>query len=155
MNKYERLLEEAKNEGLYIIEQANFESDSAGLINGDVIGLNRNLESTSEKACVLAEELGHHYTTVGNIMDLSDAQNRKQERQARLHGYNKMVGLYGIISAYRKGCHSLYEAADYLEVAPEYLQECLDCYKDKYGVCTTVDNYIIYFIPNLAVMEKI
>ena len=37
----------------------------------------------------------------------------------------------------------------------EYLQECIDCYRDKYGICTEIDNYIIYFIPNLAVMEKV
>ena len=37
----------------------------------------------------------------------------------------------------------------------KHLQEAIDCYKGKYGECTTVDNYIIYFIPNLAVMEMI
>ena len=35
----------------------------------------------------------------------------------------------------------------------EYLEECISCYRDKYGVYTTVDNYIIYFIPNLVVVE--
>lgn len=37
----------------------------------------------------------------------------------------------------------------------KHLQEAIDCYTGKYGECTTVDNYIIYFIPNLAVMEMI
>ena len=36
-----------------------------------------------EKASVLAEELGHYYTTVGNILDQEDAGNRKQEHKAR------------------------------------------------------------------------
>ena len=33
----------------------------------------------TEKACVLAEELGHHYTTVGDIIDQKESENRKQE----------------------------------------------------------------------------
>ena len=47
------------------------------------------------------------------------------------------------------------DVAEYLEVTEECLQECIEIYRDKYGVYTTVDNYVIYFLPNLAVMEKI
>ena len=111
--------------------------------------------NTIEKTCVLAEELGHHHTSVGDIIDMTDIQNRKQERQARLWGYNKLIGLTGIIRAFRAGCQSRHEMADLLDVTEEYLQECVDCYRDKYGVCTEVDNYTIYFIPHLAVMEKV
>lgn len=35
-------------------------------------------------ACILAEEFGHHYTSFGDIIDLSDPSNRKQEHRARL-----------------------------------------------------------------------
>ena len=42
-----------------------------------------------------------------------------------------------------------------VEVTEEDLQEWIDCYRDKYGVCTEVDNYTVFFIPNLAVMEKV
>ena len=31
----------------------------------------------AEKACVLAEELGHHYTTIGDIIDQKESENRK------------------------------------------------------------------------------
>lgn len=86
---------------------------------------------------------------------MTDIQNRKQERQARLWGYNKLIGLTGIIKAFHAGCRNRHEIAENLDVTEEYLQECVDCYRDKYGVCTEVDNYIIYFIPRLAVMEKV
>ena len=86
---------------------------------------------------------------------MNDVRNRKQERQARLWGYNKLIGLSGIINAFRAGCHNRHEIAEQLDVTEEYLQECIDCYRDKYGIYTEVDNYIIYFIPYLAVMEKI
>ena len=86
---------------------------------------------------------------------MNNLYNRKQERQARLQGYNRLIGLYGIISAFKAGCQNRYEVAEHLHVTEEYLQEAIDCYTGKYGECTTVDNYVIYFIPNLAVMEMI
>ena len=75
----------------------------------------------------------------------------KQERQARLWGYDKLIGLRRLIEAYEYGCHDRYELAEYLEVTDEYLQDCIDCYRDKYGVCTAVDDYYIMFIPSLQV----
>ena len=96
-----------------------------------------------------------YYTSTGDIRDQSKLENRKQERQARLHGYNRLIGLMGIIHAFNAGCQNKYEIADFLDVTEEYLEECISCYRDKYGVYTTVDNYIIYFIPNLVVVEII
>lgn len=100
----------------------------------------------------MVEELGHHYTSTGNILDMSVVQNRKQERQARIWAYNKQIGLRGLINAYEHGCRNRYEIADYLEVTEEFLEESIKCYREKYGVCTTVDNYVIYFEP-LAVLQ--
>lgn len=150
--KYDVLLNDANTEGLKIKERPFHTYD--GRIKGNNIYLRKDM-NTAEKTCVLAEELGHHHTSVGNIIDMTDARNRKQERQARLWGYNKLIGLTGIINAFRAGCQSRHEMAELLDVTEEYLQECIDCYRDKYGVYTEVDNYVIYFIPNLAVMEKI
>lgn len=150
---YEALLDEAHQEGLTVKEKPLKYNN--GRIKGKRIAIRQDIETNAEKTCVLAEELGHHHTSVGNILDMNDVCNRKQERQARLWGYNKLIGLTGIIKAFQAGCQSSHEIADLLDVTEEYLQECIDCYRDKYGVYTIVDNYIIYFIPNLAVMEKI
>ena len=150
--KYDVLLNDANTEGLSVKERPFHTYD--GRIKEKNIYLRKDM-TTIEKTCVLAEELGHYHTTVGDITDLSDSQNRKQERQARLWGYNKLIGLTGLISAFHAGCHSRHETAEYLDVTEEFLQECIDCYRDKYGVCTTVDNYTIFFIPYLAVMEEI
>lgn len=111
--------------------------------------------TSTEKACVLAEELGHYETSVGNIIDMSISWNRKQERQARLNGYNRMIGLIGIVKAYEAGRQNQHEIAEFLNVTEEYLLECINCYRDKYGIMTSIDNYTIYFIPNLAVMKII
>ena len=153
MNVYEQLLS-SSDENIIVIEK-QFKSKAKGLCKGNKIGISADIDTSTEKACVLAEELGHHHTSIGDIMDMSDSQNRKQERQARMWGYNKLIGLTGIVKAFQSGCHSRHETAEYLDVTEEFLQECIDCYRDKYGVCTTVDNYTVFFIPHLAVMEEV
>lgn len=155
MNSFERLEDEACRDGINVITHRFRNQRISGLYCDGTIGINKSINTSSGKACVLAEELGHHHTSVGNIIDMKDIRNRKQERQARLWGYNRMIGLTGIIKAFQAGCQSCHEMAELLDVTEEYLQECIDCYRDKYGVCTEVDNYTIYFIPNLAVMEKV
>lgn len=150
---YETLLDEASNIGLIVKEKPLYSSD--GRIKGNRIAIRQNITTTTEKSCVLAEELGHHHTSVGDIIDLSDVQNRKQERQARLWAYNKQIGLYSLIRAFQHGCTASHEIAEYLEVTEEFLHEAIECYRNKYGIYTTVDNYIIYFIPNLTIGERL
>lgn len=146
---YEALLAEACDEGLTVKEKPLKYNN--GRIKGRRIAIRKNLDTSTEKACVLAEELGHHYTTVGDIIELDTPQKRKQERQARLWAYNKQIGLRGLVRAYEHGCQNRYEIAEYLEVTEEFLEECIACYRDKYGVCATIDDYYIMFIPSLKV----
>ena len=153
MNTYEKLEDLAAENKVEIIRHC-FKSDRIkGLYCNSVIALNGSLKTTSEKACVLAEELGHYYTTVGDILDQSKAGNRKQERHARMWGYNHCIGLQGIIKAYKANLTDIDEVADFFNVTPQYFYEAIQCYRQKYGVYTTVDNYVIYFDPCLAVME--
>ncbi len=149
MNAYEQLLS-SSDKDIIIIEK-QFKSKAKGLCKGNKIGISANIPTSTEKTCVLAEELGHHYTSVGNILDMSNTQNRKQERQARLWAYNKLIGLNGIIQAYEAGCQNRHDVAEYLEVTEEFLEECISCYREKYGTYTTLDNYYIMFIPSLMV----
>lgn len=153
MDAYEELLESAYNEGLIVKEMPLQSSD--GRIYGNRIAIRQDITTSIQKAGALAEELGHYYTTVGNIHNQSIIENRKQERQARLHGYNRLIGLVGIIHAFNAGCQNKYEIADYLDVTEEYLEECIACYRDKYGICKQVDNYVVYFIPQLSVMKLV
>ena len=154
MNTYECLQDEACEDGIDVIDYTFHSNRIKGLYCDGVVAIREDM-TIPEKTCALAEELGHHKTSVGNILDMTSAVNRKQERQARLHGYNRLIGLTGIINAFNAGCQNKYEIAEYLEISDEYLQECIDCYRDKYGIYTIVDNYIIYFIPYLAVAEII
>ena len=146
---YETLLEEADSQFLVVKEKPLRAHN--GRIKGNRIAIKKDIPTT-QKACVLAEELGHHYTTVGNILDHSKAENRKQERRARLWAYKKAFDLVDLVSAYKHGCRNRYEIAEYLEVTESFLQEALDTYKEKYGPYTKVDRYVVYFEP-LGVLE--
>ena len=88
-------------------------------------------------------------------MAQSSVSDRKQEYTARLWAFDRQVGLSGIICGYRNHCHNLHELAECLEVSEEFLNEALECYREKYGCYTELDEYVIMFEPHLAVMEKI
>ena len=153
MNTYESLTDEAFNDGIDIIDYQFDSPNIKGLYCDGVVGINKEIETSAEKSCVLAEELGHHHTSIGDIIDQSNSENRKQEHKARVWGYDRMIGLLGIIKAFDYGCQSRYEIAEYLDTTEKYLEEAIDYYRSKYGVYTTVDMYVIYFMPNLSVAK--
>lgn len=148
---YEELLIEADNNGVDVIDRSFNSHRIKGLYCDGTVALKKDM-TTIEKACVLAEELGHHFTTVGNILDQTNAQNRKQERTARLWGYRRMIDISDIIAAYKCGCRNRYEVAEYIGVTEQYLLEALKTYKQKYGICARIDRYVVCFEP-LGVME--
>ena len=151
MNKYEELIQNAYNQGV-IVKEICLKSNSDGLYKNKKIAINKNTLSTiSEKTCVLAEELGHYYTSYGNILNLSDIKNSKQEYQARLHAYNELIGLSGLINAWKSNCYTKHEICEYLNVTETFFNDTIECYKHKYGVYTIFNDYIIIFQPNLNI----
>lgn len=151
MNTNEKLHQYAHDNNVNIHKFYLGEDNLKGIYIDGNIAINTSIDTTIEENCVIAEELGHHHTSVGNILDMDLTGNRKQERQARIWAFNKLIGLTGIIEAFEYGCQSRYEMAEYLEVTEEFLEECVACYRNKYGVGTALDNYYIMFIPNLNV----
>ena len=155
MTNLEMLEDTADREGVPI-DTVRFESERIkGLYCDGNIALSADLETSADRSAILAEELGHHYTTTGNILDMNDTGNRKQELRAHVWAYNRLIGLQGLISAYRHGCRSRYEAADFLEVTEDFLEEAYRYYRNKYGIMYQVDNFVIYFEPCFGVFESI
>lgn len=150
MTNYEQLIDEAQKYGLITKEKDLLGYD--GLIVGNRIAIRKDL-TEKEKACVLAEELGHYHVNIGNILDQRNISNAKQEHLGRMHSYNRMIGLMGIVRAFKAGCKNQYEIAEYLNVTEEFLAEAISAYRSKYGIFVTIDNYAIYFIPNLGIMK--
>lgn len=147
---YEDLLTDADHAGLLVKEQNLLEYD--GLIKSDRIAIRKTLPTQIAKACVLAEELGHHYTSSGIIIDQTSTSNRKQERRARIWAYKKAFLIDDLIQAYKAGCRNRYEIAEYLEITEAFLQEAIDYYKEKYGPYIIQEPYVIYLDP-LGVLE--
>lgn len=117
-----------------------------GVWLGDLILIKRNLSET-RKAEVLYEELAHHKLTYGNILDQSTFNNRKFENYARRHGYENSISLNKIIDAYKYGVSSLYEFAEYVQLSEEYVYTVLQHYKNKFGLSTYHNGYLIRFDP--------
>lgn len=154
MTHDEELEQEITDLGIRLYDKYNFKSPRINSIYcNNNITLSKSIKSKKEKACVLAEELGHYNTTTGSILDTNDTANNKQELKAQMWGYNKKIGLFGIINAFEAHCTNLYEVAEYLDVTELYLLNAIDSYKKKYGIYQKKDNYIIYFEPCLAVMK--
>ncbi len=152
MTRYEELLEESEAAGLTVKECPLRHSD--GITVGRKIGI-RSGQTSTEKTCVLAEEMAHAEYTVGNILDQSDVSNRKQELLARAKAYDRLIGLPGLIAAFEHGCRSRYEAASFLDVTEKFLDEALTRYKAKYGIYVRIEDYIIQFEPCFAITKLI
>ncbi|MEX3713612.1 ImmA/IrrE family metallo-endopeptidase [Cytobacillus horneckiae] len=127
-----------------------------GLYSDNVIWVNKRIRSTRLKTCILAEELGHHHTTGGHILDQKSLVNVKQELRARYWAYEKLVPFSKIVQAFKIGIGNRYEFADYLGVTEDFLELALSRYKEKYGLFKEYEEneekYIIYFDP-LRVIE--
>lgn len=149
---YEDLLIEHDDSNLIIKEKPLQSSD--GRIKNNRIAIRKDIP-TVKKACVLAEELGHYHTTIGNIIEQQTIEDIKQERKARIWAYDKLIGLSGLIRAFEHGCHGRYEIAEYLDVTEDFLQDAVDYYQVKYGRFATIDHYIIRFIPYLVIAKML
>ena len=74
--------------------------------------------------------------------------------RSALVGSGLTIGLSGIIQGYHARCQNRHKLAECLGVTEDFLQDALECYKEKYGIMVQQDGYIIMFEPALAVIEK-
>lgn len=149
--KYEELINEIENKNVEVVE-LNLSKNIKGLYADNVIALNKNIKTDKEKSCIIAEEIGHYYTSSGNILDLSDAMNIKQEKRAKNWGYEKLVSFESLIKAFKAGTRNKYEIAEYLNITEDFLEKAINHYEEKYGTFYAFENYLIYFDP-FGIME--
>ena len=123
MTKYEQLM--AEYDGELIIEEMPIKN--AGLYADGVTWIREDM-TIAEKYCVLAEEIGHHETSVGDILDQTDLDNVRQELKARKWAYEKILPLENILAAFQLGFHQVWDLADHLEVDEKFLKEALEHY---------------------------
>lgn len=85
MDSYENIIDQAHKAGMDVVEHSFRNDTIKGLYCDGTAAINKNIETTVEKACVAAEELGHHLTSAGNTL-IRQSWRRKQEFRARMHG---------------------------------------------------------------------
>lgn len=139
---YDDSLKEAEEKDMTVREKPL--RSAKGRIYGKRIAIQKGL-SQVEKTCVLAEELGHFETTVGNILDHNNTNNRKQEKTARKWAIDKMISIEDIFRAAEQPCSTLFEIAEYLEVTEEFLLDALEVFKKRYGHSYTHEGKTIVF----------
>lgn len=139
---YEDLLIEYDTEDIVIKEKPL--QSSNGRIYNNRIAIRHDM-NTVDKTCTLAEELGHYYTTTGDILNQENVSNRKQEHRARMWAYSKLLPLQFFVLAFKHGCRSIHETAEFLEVSEEFLVDCINAYYSKYGPFLETNGYLFMF----------
>lgn len=111
-------------ENLYIEERSMIND----VLYADVcIWINKHMPS-SKKCAILAEEIGHHETTSGDILDQSDMNSRKQELTARKWAYEKTLSKSDIEIAFKNGCREI-GCVEYLDIDETFLRDALIYYR--------------------------
>lgn len=152
MTKYEKLLVEAENKGITVLELDMGNDKPYGKNFDDIIVLNRNMTEIN-KRCVLAEELGHYYRTYGDICRQDCINDIKQENTARKWSYEQLIGVIDLVNSHKHGCSNMYDIAEYLEVPVDILENAIEHYKCKYPDGCQIDNYWVNFDSGLEVLE--
>ncbi|EKZ3954919.1 ImmA/IrrE family metallo-endopeptidase [Listeria monocytogenes] len=136
---------------LTIIEDKNMQEVHKGLYYNSRIFVNPQ-QNDVEMRCTLAEEIGHHKLSVGNIVNQNTVNDRKQEKLARNWGYESLVPLRKIIDSYYEGYTEYYEVADFLEVTEDFLKHSIEYYKNKYGNTVECNGYVIIFRSSIQII---
>jgi len=154
MNKLEQLVDEANNLDIDTLT-ADLPANISGIyycngVDKPLIALNKTLPTLSEQMCVLAEEIGHFYTSYGNLLTDPKTDNiviEKQETKSRRWAVKKLVPFEKIIAAFEHGCRNFYEYAEYIGTTENFLREAFNNYRAMYGRYNVYGNYIIFFDP--------
>ncbi|WP_346977923.1 ImmA/IrrE family metallo-endopeptidase [Clostridium perfringens] len=120
-----------------------------------IIGIHKNLLADTRKyISVLAEELGHHFTSSGNLtsecITYSDKLNRsKQEKRARIWASNFLISDNEIIGAILQNINTIYGLSLHFNVTEEIVKyKLLSIYlkEDKFRISKLmiIEDEIIY-----------
>lgn len=106
----------------------------------------------------LAEELGHHATSYGEITSYLgrryNINHARQELRARRYGVKLILPLEKLIECYKKGLWGdIYAMCLYLEIDRSYFKKAIEDYKKQFGTFVEYEGYYITFEP-LDIKER-
>lgn len=128
----DKLYDEANELELKVIENVELPNRLKGLLINNKVLLDKRL-TKAERIAVLAEEIEHSKLTVGNIIDIRDLGNLKQELLARGRTYEKLLNPDMIINAIEYGVENTFEFAEFVELPEDFIIEAVNYYRQKYG----------------------
>lgn len=115
-----------------------------GLYINNVVYLNPK-QDQKELVSTVAEEIGHHLTTVGDIINQDTNEKRKQEQKARDIGATMVVTPQDLIDCYHERFTYIWECADFLDITRPALECALNTYRKQYPDGLIYDNYKLLF----------
>lgn len=150
LNNYENLVNLAEDEGLYVYEDVNFKSSVNALIVDCKIALSKKLGRTSEKRCVLAEEIAHHFINEGDILEDS-----YQEGKAHRYAIDLILSVESVVNTIIELGEdaTITNVAEKLDVTEKFLVESLKLYSRRFYGTFEYNGYIVTFNP-LRVWKK-
>lgn len=146
MTRYEKLIIEVNKNGVEV-EEIDFGTiKKCGKCVDNTILINNKLTEL-EKFEVLLEEYGHYKTTFGNITNLDDVRNLKQEIKARDDSIQEICNLDNITDCIYKGAKDRWEIAEMLCVSDELFSYAIKYHARKNPIVFKED-FILYFDEN-------
>ena len=147
LSNYEKMIDSIPLE----VKELNL-NNFDGLIVDETVYINKNL-TEREKIATLTEEVEHYNLNVGDITNTNNANNRKQEHRAQISALQKLVTIPNLIKAYKSGCTSRYEIAEFLDVPEKILIKAIRILSTKFPGWITHNEFMISLDP-LMVIEK-
>lgn len=133
MDRFEELENEAYALGIQVIdtEMPVPGMDAAFLnLSGEERIFLRHDGTSCERACWIAEELGHHHTGQTQIIRYRCADAWRAEARARRWAHHRLLSPDAIRTA-AQNTDDIYEIAEALDVSVEFLQESIDDFQSK------------------------
>ena len=142
LSQFELLILKAESEGADVVELPFDTGVEYGKYADKHIGVNANLLDNI-KYEIIAEEIGHHRKTYGNITDKNDIRNLKLEKIARREGFKILLKPTDFLEPLSSGARNLYEFAEYFYLSEKTLLNILHDWKEIYGMGIKIGEYYL------------
>lgn len=130
MIKKLELLNLIEKENINLDEELKVPETSGIYINipglNPTIGINKNIGTEKEYYSILAEELGHHFKTIGNLIKketsyISNILKQKEELKAKLWASNFFISDEEFVQAILDCSNNIYTLAEKFNVTEEII----------------------------------
>ncbi|MDB2105430.1 ImmA/IrrE family metallo-endopeptidase [Clostridium paraputrificum] len=130
MRKRLELLDLIEKENINLDEELKIPKTSGIYINipgiNPTIGINKSVSNDKEYYSILAEELGHHFKTIGNLIKqkttyIEDILKQKEELKAKLWASNFFISDEEFIQAILDCSNNIYTLAERFNVTEEII----------------------------------